>query len=112
MNEHIDHIEKWFSICDEWLTGLGYTIIYSNHPSLEKREFHWIKDQIRVCCVFNKNYIPHCYLSVDLLLPMFPLTLKTGRYSIKFEHLQKVHEKLQQCKKVLMYGPDRNKEQP
>ena len=37
-----------FKNAEEWLMAKGFSIIYSNHPSTEPREFHFIKDQIRI----------------------------------------------------------------
>jgi hypothetical protein len=46
-----------YRIVNGWLTSLGYTEIYSNHPSQEIREFHWSNNDIRIIVLFDKQVL-------------------------------------------------------
>ena len=75
-----------------WLTPLGYTLQFQNNESQEPREFHFIKDGIRVVCVNNKE--PYCYFSNDILTNVFNYTVKSQRFHINTPEINTVIQQL------------------
>ena len=73
-----------FKNAEEWLTAKGFRIIYSNHPSTEPREFHFIKDQIRIK-VFISQVKPTYYCQVETPLNAFIKEPRLHIHSLKYE---------------------------
>lgn len=76
----VGNINEFYRKITEWLLPLDYVEIFSNHPFEYKREFHFIKDNIRVCCV-NDSDEDYFYLSTTLFAKE-TLTLQSGKYSL------------------------------
>jgi hypothetical protein len=87
-------LQQFYKIITEWLLPLGYVEIFSNHPCLPIREFHFTKQGIRVICI--NDYEWYCYLYADILLQPYSLGLKTCRYSIGTDKLQELHQMMLQ----------------
>lgn len=83
--------EFYKKICD-WLLPLDYTLIYSNHPASQYREYHFIFDKIRVCCVAGPE--EYCYLHGDIFEHPHPLGITSGRYSIGTPDLKAIHQSI------------------
>lgn len=81
-------VEEFYKEVTEWLLPLGYQAIYSNHPAEKVREFHFIKDGVRVCCINSWN--PHCYLQNDVLSITPPVSLRSGQYKIGFDTIEEL----------------------
>jgi len=79
-------VNEFYREVQDWLRPLGFTEIYTNHPAEKVREFHFIKDGVRVCCVNAWN--PHCYLQNDILAVTPHVSLRSGQYKIGFEEVQ------------------------
>ena len=73
-------INAKYNVASEWLISKGYCIIFSNHPSSDIREFHFIKDKVRIK-VFINEYVYYC-TAVYQLHSDPVCTLNTGRYMI------------------------------
>jgi hypothetical protein len=88
-----------FTNAKEWLADKGFTEIYSNHPSSEPREFHFIKDQIRVK-VFIGQSSPIYYCQV--VAPVNPyisepmLHINSSKYEIGDDNLFIAHQLVRQ----------------
>jgi hypothetical protein len=84
-----------FTNAKEWLTDKGFTEIYSNHPSTEPREFHFIKDQVRIK-VFIGQSSPIYYCQV--MAPVNPyitepiLHISSSKYEIGDQNLFIAHQ--------------------
>lgn len=83
-----------FSNAKEWLEDKGFTEIFSNHPSTEPREFHFIKDQVRIK-VFIGQSSPVYYCQV--MAPVNPyikepiLHINSSKYEIGDDNLFVAH---------------------
>jgi hypothetical protein len=73
-------INAKYNIASDWLISKGYCIIYSNHPSSDIREFHFIKDKVRIKVFINEE-VYYC-TAVYQLHSAPTCTLNTGRYVI------------------------------
>lgn len=74
-------LQKFYKEINEWLLPLGYKEIYSNHPCLPNREFHFIKNGIRVCCV-NDDMDEYYYLSSIRWTTPDTMSVQSGKYSL------------------------------
>ena len=83
----------------EWLVNKGFTEIFSNHPSTEPREFHFIKDGIRVK-TFIGQASPVYYCQV--VAPVNPyikepiLHIHSSKYEIGDQNLFIAHQLVKQ----------------
>ena len=68
--------------CRNILLPLGYVEIFKNHPCSEVREYHWIKDGVRVCCVWGKCTTLYCYFHIDIARGLTPTSLRTGNFNV------------------------------
>jgi hypothetical protein len=87
-------MENFHKTITDWLTPLGYTPIYDNHPCSKIREWHFSKEGIRVICVDdNSEYSGgYCYLYADILKPeIYTVCIKTMKFPIGTEQLEKLH---------------------
>lgn len=88
-----------FTNAKEWLSQKGFTEIYSNHPSTEPREFHFIKDQVRIK-VFIGQASPVYYCQV--VAPVNPyitepmLHINSSKYEIGDQNLFIAHQLVKQ----------------
>lgn len=95
-------IYSWYRGCVEWLVPLGFQETFKNHPSLSRREFHWIKDGIRICCIFKDPlYNNYCYVQNDLLFMQFPFSLKGCQYAIPDPKVLEIHEFFKTIESIL-----------
>ena len=73
----------------EWLTPKGFSIIFENHPNNPEREYHYIKDGIRIICTNNakegSSHVNQCYLHKDLI------NQRTALISWKFDIGENIH---------------------
>lgn len=82
MSDNIDssaqeraEIGKFIGQCRDWLQPLGYQEIYkNNHPAPDDIEIHFIKDQIRVICKRQKDYVDSFHLHYDIMQPISAMT--------------------------------------
>ena len=74
-------LQDFYKEIKEWLLPLNYTEIYSNHPCLPQREFHFIKNGIRVCCV-NDNIEEYYYITSIRWTHPEIMIVQSGRYSL------------------------------
>jgi hypothetical protein len=83
MEEEITVAQFYIKITN-WLLPNGYTETYSNHPLSKERRWDFIKDGIRVVCIFptHSPKESYCYLHKDIIITPEPLSLVTGRFSI------------------------------
>lgn len=70
-------VKEFYKTITDWLLPKGYTEVYSNHPCLETREFHFSKNYVRVICVKSPTET-YCYLYADIMKPQFNLALTTS----------------------------------
>lgn len=77
-------VNSKFKNAEEWLIAKGFSIIYSNHPSTEPREFHFIKDQIRIK-LFIGQVKPTYYCQVETPLNSFIKEPLLHIHSSKYE---------------------------
>ena len=85
-----DKTNNFYDEITVWLLPKGYSEIYSNHPCLVDREFHFCKNGIRVICV--SSHEDYCYLYIDILKEPYNLALKTGKFEIGTNELEKIHK--------------------
>jgi len=68
----MDYKDKYKKDCEfnkrlsEWLEPHGFSSIYDNHPCTPVREFHYIKNGVRIVCV-NDPESPYCYVYADII---------------------------------------------
>lgn len=89
--------QEFYKQINSWLVLLGYEEIYSNHPSSAIREWHFIKNNIRVVCVKSYGDKQYCYLYCDVLQLKQTLSFQTNKFEIgtnKIEELQKFMEEI------------------
>lgn len=75
--------------CNEaqnWLAANSFTTIYSNHPSSETREFHFIKDNIRVI-LYISEVKPTYYVQIKTPVNSFNteeeiLHINSNKYNV------------------------------
>lgn len=73
-------INAKYNVASEWLISKGYCIIFSNHPSSDIREFHFIKNQVRIKVFINEDVY---YCTAVCQTNSNPVcSLNTGRYEI------------------------------
>ena len=88
-----------FNQVKEWLEPKGFSLIYSNHPSSEPREFHFIKNQIRVK-VFIGTTKPTFYCQVVTPINAYIsepiLHINSSKYEIGDDNLFLAHELIRQ----------------
>lgn len=78
-------INAKYNVASEWLISKGYCIIFSNHPSSDIREFHFIKDKVRIKVFINEEVY---YCTAVYQLNSDPVcTLNTGKYLIHNEDI-------------------------
>jgi hypothetical protein len=78
-------INAKYNIASEWLISRGYSLTYSNHPSSDIREFHFIKNKVRIKVFINEEVY---YCTAVCQLNSDPVcTLNTGRYMIHNEDI-------------------------
>lgn len=88
-----------FDTAKKWLTDKSFVLIYSNHPSTEPREFHFIKDQVRIK-VFIGQASPVYYCQV--VAPVNPyikepiLHINSSKYEIGDNNLLIAHQLVKQ----------------
>lgn len=83
---------KWYAECILWLGSLGFEEIYQNHPALPFREYHWIKNGIRICCVYDPKNENFCYIHQDIVSLVYPIVIKSCRYKIGDPEVLKIHD--------------------
>lgn len=74
----------------DWLLPKGYVAIYKNHPCSKEREWHFMKDGIRVCCVCSSPF-GYWYAVKEILNQKYFLCLETGRFEIGDNRLYDIH---------------------
>lgn len=79
----MQEVNEFYQEVTAWLKPLGFAEIYSNHPAEKIREFHFIKDGVRICCINSWN--KYCYLQNDILALTPHVSLRSGQYQIGFE---------------------------
>ena len=84
-------MEIFYKTITGWLLPKGYVEIYNNHPCSKEREYHFIKDGIRVCCV-NGIGEAYFYLHADILKQPHCLALKSMKYDLLTDKLDELHE--------------------
>jgi hypothetical protein len=87
-----EKFRKWYAECILWLGSLGFQEIYSNHPSFMFREYHWIKDGIRICCIYDPLSENFCFVQNDILSMKFPFAIRSCRYKIGDPKVLEIHE--------------------
>lgn len=93
INTSTNIINKFYKEVNDWLLPIGFVEVFSNHPDLQIREFHFSKDGVRVVCVINLvNKETYCYLQNDILMLPYPMAIKTGHFKIGSEDVEKVFE--------------------
>jgi hypothetical protein len=96
----------FYKTITSWLLPKGYVEIYNNHPSSKEREFHFIKDKIRVCCV-NGIGEAYFYLHADIMKQPYPLlVLKSMRYEILTDELDELHKYFKKYVEILERKPE------
>ena len=84
-------MEIFYKTITGWLLPKGYVEIFSNHPCSKEREYHFIKDGIRVCCVNGTGEV-YFYLHADVLKTPHCLALQSMKYKILSDELDELHE--------------------
>lgn len=74
-------LNEFYKEITEWLLPLGYVEIFTNHPCESIREFHFIKDRIRVICV-NHPSESYCYLLAEVIKKPYSFALKSTKLKI------------------------------
>ena len=87
-------LQQFYEKVSDWLIPLGYFEIFNNHPTINPREFHFIKDGVRVVCV--NAYEPYCYLHKDII--NLNKSVRTVKYSISFSSLLEIHNEMKALK--------------
>lgn len=87
----MEKINNFYLKVSSWLYPMGYTDVYSNHPGLPIREFHFSKDGIRVICVIS-NIEEYCYLHKENLGEKYILSTASARFPIGFPEIEDLHE--------------------
>lgn len=87
----MDNFNAWYVTCNNWLVPLGFIETFKNHPALVIREFHWIKDGIRICCVYDSNNESYCYIHADIML-VNPISIQSMKYSIGDPKAIEIHK--------------------
>lgn len=88
-------VNSKFKNAEEWLIAKGFSITYSNHPSTEPREFHFIKDQIRIK-LFIGQVKPTYYCQVETPLNAFikepTLHIHSSKYEVGDDNIFTAHK--------------------
>jgi uncharacterized protein YodC (DUF2158 family) len=92
-------LTNFYILMNDWLLPKGYTEIFSNHPNIPIREYHFIKDGVRVICV--NDFEPYCYLHIDILTPPNYNALISSRHGLLFTDLEKEHKNISDRAKLL-----------
>ena len=74
-------LQVFYKEVTDWLLPLGYIKIFQNHPSLELRQFDFIKDQIRIQCFMDKSEGNYYKLSKTIYIK-HTSSLISGKYSL------------------------------
>jgi hypothetical protein len=83
-------ISEFHKKITDWLLPKGYVKVFANHPSEKDREFHFMKDGVRVICVAASE--EYCFVSKDIMKSPHNLSLRTGRFEIGTDELDALHE--------------------
>lgn len=83
-------MEEFYKNITEWLLPKGYVEVFSNHPLAKDMEFHFSKNGVRVICVTSSE--EYCYVYKDIIKRPYNLGLRTGRFEIGTDELDKIHE--------------------
>jgi hypothetical protein len=86
-------IEEFYQKITGWLLPLGYIETFTNHPLSSEREWHFIRNGVRVKC-FKTESKEYCYLSYDMLTLPIPLTVITPKIAIEDKILHTIHQYL------------------
>ena len=89
----MSRLEAFYKQITEWLLPLGYVEIFKNHPSMEVREFHFIKDRVRVICVIKGTEI-YCYLYADAIKLINIVSIQGMKVPIGTDKLQELHNEM------------------
>lgn len=87
-------VNSKFKNAEEWLTAKGFLIIYSNHPATELREFHFIKDQIKIKLFISQvKPIYHCQVVTPLnaFLEEPVLHIHSSKYEVGNDNIFTAH---------------------
>lgn len=105
-NKHEDIAIAFHKKISDWLTPKGFVETYSNHPLFDEREFHFIKDGIRVINVIDSSGGEYCYLQEDIFGIAYSnsrtISLKTERLKILTPELDSIMIFLGNCKIKLL----------
>jgi len=93
-------MHEFYKKITDWLIPKGYGEVYSNHPLAKDREFHFSKDGIRVICVNSSE--EYCYVYKDILKRPYALGLRTGRFEIGTDELEKAVEYVKTNSRLLV----------
>lgn len=84
-------INDFYKKIIDWLIPLGYVETYKSDDIDGVHSWHFIKDNIRVVCVYNPDG-GHFYLHADILLMPVNLAIITGNYDIGSDQLELLHK--------------------
>jgi hypothetical protein len=85
-------MEDFYKLIKGWLEPLGYIETYSNDSYIPRREFHFIKNRLRVVCVRRVGDQPYCYFIIEMTELKEVLTLKSVKFAIQTPRLQEMEE--------------------
>jgi len=89
----IKQLDLFYDKISKWLTPLGYVEIYRNNLGAKEREFHFIKNKVRVICVWSETE-QYCYLHTDVMLDPHNLAIKTCKFIIGTPELEELHKSI------------------
>jgi len=83
-------VEKFHKQITEWLSPLGYSPIFDNHPLSKEREFHFAKEGIRAVCV-SGVWEEYCYIYADIMEGSCCAGVRTGKLEVGTKKLEELH---------------------
>lgn len=89
----IKQIDLFYDKISKWLTPLGYVEVYRNNLGSKEREFHFIKNKVRVICVWSENE-QYCYLHNDVILEPHNLAIKSCKFIIGTPELESLYQSI------------------
>lgn len=76
---------------ERWLKSLGYVEIFANHPNELIRQFHFIKNGVRLVCIIDiRKSISEavCYFSSDVFSHPYYVSITSHKLPLFTEELE------------------------
>jgi hypothetical protein len=84
-------MEEMYKEVAGWLIPLGYVEVFANHPNERYRQFHFIKDGVRLVCVLDRYKTIKeavCYFSSDVFTHPYYVSITSHKLPLFTEELE------------------------